>query len=94
MRAVALHHLRQHLGVQANGLHGAQALVIDRHRARFIHGAAVALDQQRRHLHAAQQVAQRQATGTGTDHDHCGFESHVDHSRSGRRCAHHRLSSL
>jgi hypothetical protein len=54
-----LHHPR--------GLHGAQRLVIDGHRARFLHGRRVALDQQRAHAHRAEQVGQRQAGRAGAD---------------------------
>ena len=79
VRAVAGHDLGHHSLDGASGLHGAQRLIVDGHRAGFLHGGRVPLDEQGGDAEAAEQVGQREAgRATADDHDrHVRGQAHA-----------------
>ena len=97
MRTVAGDRLRQHFIGETGGLHGAQGLIVDRHRARLVHRRRVALEQQRFDAVDAEQIGERQPGGAAADdrngevgfrHAPCAARSHpARRSRAPRKPA-------
>ncbi len=77
--AVAEHDVRHQLVDYTDRLHGAQRLVVDRHRARFSDGLRVAFDDQNVNAIAAEQAGKRQTrrAGAGNDDRPVGTGVHV-----------------
>ena len=69
MTAVTGHHILEYLRPQADGLHGAQRLVVYRHRTRLGDGALLAVDDDSVNARLTQHIGQRQADRAGTDND-------------------------
>jgi len=70
MHAITLHHIGQHAVDEAGALQGAQALVVDRYRARLAHGAGMSLQEQGANAVQAKQVGQGQSGRAGADDGH------------------------
>ena len=81
IRAVAGDGLAHYRLDQTGRLHGAQRLVVDRHRARLVHRGGVALDQQAADAVDAEQIGERQAgrPATGDDDGIVGAEHDAGH---------------
>ena len=60
MRAIARHRFGHHLVRETGRLHRAQGFVVDRNRARLMHGGGVTLDQDAGYAIDTEQVSERQ----------------------------------